>query len=159
VTRLPPGALRRTGAVLATGSAAYAVASLLDLEPDLPAVLLLTALVATGTRLLVEGVGLATPVWYPPVAPDPLTRGRDGATFADLRLLESHRSARHPDQHLQRRLRDLADRALVAAHGVDASCDEGRALLGARVVALLEVDRRLSVREIELCLRTIEELT
>ncbi len=100
--------------------------------------------------------------WYPPKSTDPLTRGRDGATFADLRLLESHQTARHPDDHLRRRLAVLADRALLTKHGVGIVSDEGRALLGPGVAGLLDDTdarvRRLSPRDIDLCLRTIEEL-
>ena len=151
-------ALRRTAVVLVVGATVHAVTSLLSLEPDLPVVLLGTALVLVGVPLLLEGANPVGPVWHPPVRADPLTRGRDAATFADLRLLESHRTARHPDHHLRRRLHDLADRALRTSYDVGAASEEGRALLGPRVVRLLETDRRLSVREIDLCLRTIEEL-
>lgn len=159
---LAPRAYRRAAAVLVTGLAVYGVTAVLQLEPDLVAVLLVTALLAAGFTLLLEGVDAFAPQWYPPAGADPLTRGRDGATFADLRLLESHQTARHPDDHLRRRLALLADRSLRASHGVALGSDEARAHLGPAVAALLDEapsrGRRLSPRDIDLCLRTIEEL-
>jgi hypothetical protein len=156
-----PAVVRRLLVVLGAGAAAYTVTALLQLEPDLSVVLLLTGLALVGATLVTRSVSPIALEWLPPTPADPLTRGRDGATFADLRLLESHRSARHPDDHLRRRLADLADRALRTAHGVALASDEGRDRLGPDVVRLLgsaDRPRRLSTREIDLCLRTIEEL-
>lgn len=150
---------RRVAAAVVIGLATYVAAVLLQLEPDLVLVLLLTALVLAAFSMLSESVDPVTTAWYPTTTNDPLTRGRDGATFADLRLLESHQSARHPDHHLRRRLGELADRALRSTLGVGLDSDEGRARLGPEVAGLLAgPDRRLSPRDIDLCLRTIEEL-
>ena len=150
---------RRVAVAVAVGLTAYVAAVLLQLEPDLVLVLLLAALVLGGFSLLSESVDPVRTAWYPPTAGDPLTRGRDGATFADLRLLESHQSARDPDHHLRRRLAELADRALRPALGMGLDSDEGRARLGPEVVGLLTgPSKRLSPRDIDLCLRTIEEL-
>ena len=162
---VPPSARRRTAVAVAVGAGAYLSTWLLDLEPDPIAVLLVTALGFGALALLRESVTPYRSQWYPPVGADPLTRGRDGATFADLRLLESHQTARHPDGHLRRRHGLLADRALLGTQGVGLDSDEGRARLGPEVAHLLgDADdpagrgRRLSPRDIDLCLRTIEEL-
>lgn len=150
--------MRRTASVLAVGAGVWLGTALLSLDPDPVAILLVTALAVAGFALLAESVtGLRTE-WVPRTVDDPFTRGRDGATFADLRLLESHQSARRPDEHLRRRLGVLADRALRATHGVGLDSDEGRARLGKKVTTLLTRDGRLSPRDIDLCLRTIEEL-
>lgn len=156
------GAARRTTVVVSVGVGCYVATRLLNLDPDPVAVLLVTALVFGGVALLRESVTPFGSEWHPRVGADPLTRGRDGATFADLRLLESHQTARHPDGHLRRRLALLADRALRASHGVGLDSLEGRAQLGPQVTDLLDDTeshgRRLSPRDIDLCLRTIEEL-
>lgn len=162
----PPHARRRTAVVVGVGVGLYVVTQLLDFDPDPIAVLLATALAFGVLSLLTQAVNPFASAWYPPRGADPLTRGRDGATFADLRLLESHQTARHPDGHLRRRLALLADRALRSKHGVGLGTDEGRALLGPDVAALLDDTdsnaniraRRISPRDVDLCLRTIEEL-
>ncbi|MDE0778055.1 hypothetical protein [Nocardioides sp.] len=152
-------AVRRTAGVLAVGVGVWIATTILSLDPDPVAILLVTALAVGGFTLVEESVTGLRLEWVPRVSDDPLTRGRDSATFADLRLLESHQTARHPDDHLQRRLTVLADRALRAAHGVGLDSPEGRAHLGERVTGLLDGGaRRLSPRDIDLCLRTIEEL-
>ncbi len=145
--------------VLAVGLGLYAVAARFDLEPDPVVIVLATGLVVAAWSLLVESITPYSPQWFPTVRKDPFTRGRDSATFADLRLLESHQTARDPEPHLHRRLGDLADRALRATHGVGLDSDEGRTRLGPVVTGLLDSGgRRLSPRDIDLCLRTIEEL-
>ncbi|CAN5385383.1 hypothetical protein BH09ACT12_BH09ACT12_23750 [soil metagenome] len=152
-------ARHRMAAAVAAGVVVYVAAALLQFEPELVAVLLITALALAVVALLRESVNPFAPQWYPSAGSDPRTRGRDDATFADLRLLESHQTARHPDHHLQRRLGVLADRSLRATHGVGLASDEGRAHLGTQVAELLDGPvRRLSPRDIDLCLRTIEEL-
>lgn len=159
---MTPVMWRRTAGVLALGTGIYLGTAVLQFEPDLVAVLLVTCLAFAGVSLVTESVTTFGSEWYPPALHDPLTRGRDSATFADLRLLESHQTARHPDGHLRRRLGELADRALRATQGVGLDSDEGRARLGPQVAGLLEGtdrrERRLSPRDIDLCLRTIEEL-
>ena len=147
--------------MVGVGAGLYGGTRLLDFDPDPIAVLLATALVFGVLSLLTQSVNPFASQWYPPQSADPLTRGRDGATFADLRLLESHQTARHPDDHLRHRLAMLADRALLGKHGVGIGTDEGRGLLGPDVAGLLaDTDRvrRISPRDIDLCLRTIEEL-
>ncbi|WP_323793940.1 hypothetical protein [Nocardioides sp.] len=151
-------ALRRTASVVAVGLGVWAATALLSLDPDPIAILLLTALAVGGYALVAESVTGARTEWVPRAIGDPLTRGRDSATFSDLRLLESHQSARLPNDHLRRRLRGLADRALRATHGVGLDSDEGRTHLGEPVLTLLARDGRLSPGDIDLCLRTIEEL-
>jgi len=151
--------VRRTASVVAVGVGVWAATAILSLDPDPIAILLVTALAVGGFALVEESVTGLRLEWTPRATSDPLTRGRDSATFADLRLLESHQTARQPDDHLQRRLWVLADRALRAAHGVGLDSVEGRAHLGEKVTGLLDGGaRRLSPRDIDLCLRTIEEL-
>ncbi len=150
---------RRLGVAVVVTVVLFVATSLLQLDPDPLALLLVVALVVAGVGLLGDAVTGRSVLWFPGSDHRPMARGRDGVTLAHARQIENHVASRRPDGELRDRLAGLADAALQTRHGVRLASPEGAARLGPDVAALLTGPvRRLSLPTIDLCLRTIEEL-
>lgn len=134
-------------------------ASAVELDPEPVRVTLLVLVVVAVAGLLLDAVAREAPVWATAPLHQPLGTGHDRATQAYLRLLESHRTARHPDGAVRDRLRALAGQALLARHGVRLEDPEAATLLDPQLRAVLAgPPSRLSPRRLDHLLRTIEEL-
>lgn len=137
-----------------------------DLDPDPVALLLVVGVLVLLGGALLDGlpsgdpVGAADhPTWHLDDVRSEDPRGRDARTAVNLRLLESHASARVPDQHLRDRFALLAEQQLRThcGHGLDSpGADE---LLGPVLTGVVNGPvRRLRRAEIVECVQRIEEL-
>lgn len=152
-------AVQRLLVVVVGGGAVVLVTGFLGLEPRGADVVLLVALAVCALGLVVDTVDPHPLVWFPPPVHASVARGRDGLTLGAARLIESHTSQNRPDADLRDRLAALADGELRARHGVVLASPEGERLLGPEIASLLTGPvRRMSLRTIAQCLRTIEEL-
>ncbi|CAN5348956.1 hypothetical protein BH11ACT8_BH11ACT8_19190 [soil metagenome] len=138
---------------------AFVVTSFAQLDPRAVTLLPLVVVGVVGVGLLNDAVSGRGFAWFPaPVHPS-LTRGRDSVSVAHARQIENHLTSRHPDAGVRDRLAALADEVLRMRHGERLDSPEGLARLGPDVGPLLTGRvRRLSLRTIDQCLRTIEEL-
>jgi len=151
--------LRRLLTAGAVGALVVAATRVFDLDPEPVRVVLLCLLLVALAGLLSDGLPRTSVLWYAvPIRP-PVAEGRDQVTQAHLRLLENHQLSRRPDAAVRDRLAHLADQVLLARHGVPLRSEQGRALLGSEVLAVLEGPVvRLPPRRIERVLRHLEEL-
>lgn len=130
-----------------------------DFDPDPVRLLLVVALVAGLSGLLIDVIPDQTPPWEVDVIHMTVTRGADQRTGFYVRLLESHLKARTPDESVRDRLAGLADQTLRLRHGERLATARGRELLGPDVVRVVDGPlRRLSAVEIERVITRIEEL-
>lgn len=152
--------VRRGLAVVAAAAVVVVATRLLGLDPEPVRVVLLVFLLTAGGALGLVALRRRPAVWAADPVHPPLTAGRDAALQSHLRLLESHQTTRRPDAAVRDRLAGLADRALIARHGVRAGSAEGRALLGPELDEVLHGPVvRLTPRRLDQVLRQIEELT
>lgn len=142
---------------LAAGLVAGTEALGFDPEPLRVALLVLIGVALVG--LVVDAISREAPLWAgAPVRP-PVSAGRDAATQAFLRQLESHQDARHPDAAVRDRLRSLTGQVLLVRHGLHPDDDDARARMGPELRAVLDdPPSRLTPRQIDRLLHTIEEL-
>lgn len=131
-----------------------------ELGPHPLALVALIALAVAVGGLVVDSLSLSgVAAWVPHPPVDPRTRARDPRTGSHLHLLEAHLAARTPDDHLASRLIGLAEERLRARHGLAATSEEGRRLLGEPVDRLrAQPDRRLTPDDVDRVLRSIERL-
>lgn len=136
-----------------------AAATVLDFEPDPVQVALIAVLAVAVGSLLVDATPDRPPAWRA-AEPEPVRPpGQDARTTSYLRVLEAHRTAREPGPAVRDRLATLAEQALRARHGLGRDDPAARHLLGTDLLAVIDGPvRRLSHREIDRCLRRIEDL-
>lgn len=97
------------------------------------------------------------------VPPEPVTSAAPDSRLRALeRILAGHLESREASGTLAGQLERLADRRLMITHGIriEAAPERAAELLGEEVVTLLRAQpaRRMSLRQVELVLRRIEEL-
>lgn len=149
----------RAGLTLAIFAGLQVGGSRLDLDPDPVRLLLVVALVAGLSGLLLDALPDLTPAWEVDVMHMPLTRGADQRTGFYVRLLDSHLKARTPDELVRDRLATLAEQTLRLRHDETLGTRRARDLLGPAVTRVIDAPpRRLSRAEIERCITRIEEL-
>lgn len=151
--------VRRLVASALAATLIVVVADALEYDPEPVRVALLCLVLVAGLGLLLDGLPGGDPDWYPAPTHPPVHAGRDTLTQSHVRLLEDHQRSRHPDALLRERLLVLAERALLARHGVGARSERGRELLGPELVEVLHGPVvRLHPRRIDTLLRQIEDL-
>ena len=131
----------------------------LDYEPRLVRVTLLTTLCIAVTWVVADVLGDLGPGWR--VRLDaPLTEpGHDHRLAAYLRVVEGHLTSSTPDAGLRDRLARLVDHRLARRHGLRRHDPEAVERIGPDLLAVLDgPPRRLSAAEIDRHLRRIEEL-
>ncbi len=131
----------------------------LDYEPRLVRVALLTTVCIAVTWLVSDVLGDLGPGWR--VRLDaPLTEpGHDHRLAAYLRVVEGHLTSSTPDAGLRDRLARLVDHRLARRHGLRRHDPEAVERIGPDLLAVLDgPPRRLSAAEIDRHVRRIEEL-
>lgn len=132
----------------------------LGFDPEPLRLLLVVALAVLLTGVLLDTLPDRRPLWEVPPPHRPLVhRGVDERTATYLRLLESSRSARHPDPALRDRLAALAELVLQVRYAEAWGSPAARSRLGEDLWRMLTgPERRLSAAELDRCLSRIEEL-
>lgn len=151
----------RRGAIAALVFACLAVGAAIDGATPRLVPMLLFACAVVGLLALVHDTEVFDPVDWELYASEAHTTSYalDGPLFANVRLLENHLNSRETDPALQGRLRRLTDTRL-AQLGLHRSDPVVAARLGPVVAGVLGgPPRRLSVAEIDECVRRIEELS
>jgi hypothetical protein len=124
----------------------------------LPMVLLVATVVAIGGMLL-DTADFEVPQWEMPAEIASTSSGQDSGLVGNVRLIESHLSARHVDPLLPGRLARLTHDRL-ARLGLRRDDPAVRDRLGPTLNAVLDGPAHsLRPVEIEECIRRIEELT
>jgi hypothetical protein len=133
--------------------------TVLDYEPRLVRVALLTTVCIAVTWVVADVLGDLGPGWR--VRLDtPLTEpGHDHRLSAYLRVVEGHLTSSTPDPGLRDRLARLVDRRLARRYGLRRHDPEAEERIGPELLAVLDgPPRRLSAAEIDRHVRRIEEL-
>lgn len=131
----------------------------LGLEPDPVRTLLVVALIVAISGLFADSVIDPPPEWHPAHPDREDWRGHDQRTGFQVRLIESHLTAREPDAHLRDRLMSLAEHTVRIRHGVEPHTKAAAELIGAELSGLVAgPPRRMSLEELAGWLTRIERL-
>lgn len=155
---------RRVALAVAVWFLLCAGALLLHAQPR-PALLALAVGAAGGTAVLFLDLSDGTPgAAWTFQAEDPVrARSEDFRSAVLLRLVSGHLDSRETRDHLRNHLVQLADRRLVAHHGVSRLADPERAgaLMAPELAAFVSASppyRRMSLAQINRLIDQIEEL-
>jgi hypothetical protein len=154
----------RIGTALGLWAVVVLVAQVFGNQPDVPLLALLTAAVAATLWLYLDvSTRSETPSWELPDDAPVRPPGEDPRLALLTRVVAGHLDARDVGDALHRHLLQLADRRLVARHGItrEADPDRAAALLGPELTALAgqrPPHPRLDPRRIDVLLSRIEAL-
>ena len=130
-----------------------------DTRPRVLPTLLLVGAVVAIYGMLADTGGADPPDWTPVTEYAATPAGQDMGLAGNMRLLENHLSARDIDPLLRGRLARMTDDRLTRL-GLSRSDPEVVKRLGPTLTRVLsDPPRRLRPREIEECIRRIEELS